>query len=124
MASHREYQGRAILLVEDEAFIRLDLVDFFEDAGFAVFEAENADDAIAMMAANPSIGVVLTDVHMPGSMDGLRLAHFVRDRHPPTLLIVASGVAKPTTADLPLGALFFSKPFDPSFVLQAINAAA
>jgi DNA-binding NtrC family response regulator len=114
----------AILIVEDEAFIRYDLFDFFEDQGFDVFEAENADVAIELMAANPTIRVVLTDVDMPGSMDGVRLAHFIRERYPPTLLLIASGAAKLTPGDMPVGALFVAKPFDPRSLLGVIREAS
>lgn len=115
--------GRAILIVEDEALIRFDLIDFFEDAGFEVFDAESADHAIAMLEANPTIRIVLTDIQMPGSMDGVKLAHYVRDRYPPTLLVVASGAIRPTPAELPTGTVFMAKPFDPRRVLDAIRAA-
>lgn len=112
---------RSILIVEDEPFIRYDLVDFFEDRGFKVFEAEDADEAIEVLAANASIRIVLTDVQMPGSMDGVKLAHFVRGRYPPTILIVVSGMANPFAADLPDRAVFVEKPFDPRHVLRVID---
>lgn len=115
--------GDAILIVEDEALIRYDLVDFFEDAGFQVFEADNADVAIALMDANRSIRIVLTDVQMPGTMDGMKLAHHIRDRYPPTLLLIASGEIRPTAAELPTGAVFIQKPFDPRSVLSVIQQA-
>lgn len=114
----------AMLIVEDEAFIRYDLVDFFEEAGFAVFDAENADEAMLLMAANPTIRVVLTDVQMPGSMDGVRLAHFIRERYPPTLLLIASGGVKLVPGDLPIGALFIPKPFDPHALLRTIRRSS
>ncbi|MDO7841881.1 response regulator [Sphingomonas immobilis] len=116
-------ERHAILIVEDEAFIRYDLVDFFEDAGFQVFDAENADVAIELMAANPSIRIVLTDVDMPGSMDGVRLAHVIRDRYPPTLLLIASGARKLEQGDMPPGATFIAKPFDPRSLLSRIREA-
>ena len=112
---------RSILVVDDEAMIRMNLADFFEDEGFEVFEAENADAAIAVMESNPSIRIVLTDVQMPGSMDGVKLAHHVRERFPPTLLVVASGAVKVTPADLPAHTMFVAKPFDPRFVLDEIE---
>ena len=115
--------GRSILIVEDEAFIRHDLSDFFEDAGFRVFEAENADDAIDILESNAAISVVLTDIQMPGSIDGIKLAHHVRNRYPPTLLVIASGAVRPAPADLPKDAMFIPKPFDPRFVLNAIRQA-
>lgn len=113
--------ARSILIVEDEVFIRHDLLDFFEDRGFRVFEAANADEAIAVLAANATIQIVLTDVQMPGSMDGLRLAHYIRDRYPPTVLVIASGAAKLTDSDLPERAMFVAKPFDPRSVLRDIE---
>jgi DNA-binding NtrC family response regulator len=111
----------AILIVEDEAFIRYDLVDFFEDTGFEVFDAEDADAAIELMAAQPSIRVVLTDVDMPGAMDGVKLAHFIRDRYPPTLLLIASGAVKLRPGEMPAGARFIPKPFDPRAILVTIR---
>ncbi|QCJ00581.1 response regulator [Agrobacterium larrymoorei] len=113
--------ARTILIVEDEVFIRHDLMDFFEDRGFVVFEAEDADHAIAVLEANPIIQIVLTDIQMPGSMDGLRLAHYVRDRYPPTVLVIASGAVKVTDSDLPDRAMFVAKPFDPRFILRQIE---
>ena len=112
---------RSILVVDDEALIRINLAAFFEDEGFQVFEAGNADEAIGILAANPSIQVVLTDVQMPGSMDGVKLAHYVHKRFPPTLLVVASGAVRLTAADLPEHSMFIAKPFDPRFVLGEID---
>ncbi|WP_260929286.1 response regulator [Novosphingobium sp. 9] len=112
---------RAILIVEDEPLIRHDLMDFFEDHGFRVLEAGNADEAIGVLNNNSAIQIVLTDVQMPGSMDGIRLAHFIRDRYPPTILIVASGAVKSNMADLPDHSMFVTKPFDPRAVLRQIE---
>ena len=78
----------------------------------ALAQAECAETAIATLERNPTIRVVITDVHMPGSMDGVRLAHFIRDRWPPTGLIVASGAAELSAADLPSDTTFLRKPFD------------
>lgn len=114
-------RDQSILVVDDEALIRINLADFFEDEGFQVFEAENADAAIAIMESNPSIRIVLTDVQMPGSMDGVKLAHHVRARFPPTLLVVASGAVKVSPAELPSHTMFVAKPFDPRFVLDEIE---
>ncbi len=113
--------AKSILIVEDEALIRFSLADFFEDAAYRVFEAESADEAIAILDRDSSIRVVLTDVQMPGSMDGLRLAHYVRDRFPPTVLVVTSGVLNPTKADLPVDSFFVPKPFDTRRLLGQIE---
>lgn len=112
---------RSILVVDDEPMIRINLADFFADEGFHVFEAEDAEAAIAILAAHPDVQVVLTDVQMPGSMDGLKLAHYVRERFPPTLLVVASGAVKLTSRDLPAHTMFVAKPFDPNYILGEIQ---
>lgn len=111
---------KTILVVEDEPFVRDDLVDFFEDRGFHVLAAGSADEAIALLSRHAEVFAVLTDIEMPGSMDGIRLAHYVRDRFPPTMLLVASGAKRPRSQDLPSGALFFPKPFDPRSVLKQL----
>ena len=114
-------ERKSILVVEDEPFVRFDLVDFFEDRGFRVLSAGNADDAIRVLEQHAEVFAVLTDIEMPGSMDGIRLAHYVRDRHPPTHLLVASGVVRPKPEELPPGAHFFPKPFNPRAVLQQFD---
>ena len=93
----------AVLIVEDEALIRMGAVRMIEDAGFEVIEAANADEAIQILESRSGIRVVFTDIHMPGSMDGLKLAHAVRDRWPPIKIIVTSGRELLTERDLPEG---------------------
>ena len=79
----RSDAGRpVVLIVEDELLIRMHAVDMIESAGFDVVEAENADEAIAILERRADITVVFTDVNMPGSMDGLKLAAAVRGRWP------------------------------------------
>lgn len=80
-----------VLLVEDEAIIRMILADELEDAGFAVVEADGADAAIAVFAGRRDIGAVVTDVSMPGSMDGLGLARWMREHAPTVPIIITSG---------------------------------
>ncbi len=113
--------GNSILIVEDEALIRFDLIDFFEAAGFGVVEAESADEAVAILDRDISIQVVLTDVQMPGSMNGLRLAHGIRNRFPPSLLVVTSGVLHPGKAELPTNSFFVAKPINRKQVLDRIE---
>jgi two-component system, response regulator PdtaR len=100
-----------VLIVEDEFLVRMDAVDFMRDFGFTVHEASNADEAIALLELNSDIRAVFTDIHMPGSMDGLKLAHYVRGRWPPIKLIITSGHARPLVEDMPLGCGFVSKPY-------------
>lgn len=116
--------SKTILIVEDEALVRFDLADFFTHADWRVFEAENADEAIAILDGHKEIRVVLTDVQMPGSIDGVKLAHYVRDRFPPTVLFVVSGNAPIPSSQLPARATFLPKPFDPHRLLRQIESLA
>jgi CheY-like chemotaxis protein len=102
----------AILIVEDELLVRIGAARTIEDAGFEVIESGNADEAIRILEGRNDIRVVFTDVHMPGSMDGLKLAHAVRHRWPPVKIIVTSGRGRVTEQDLPEGSRFFAKPYD------------
>ena len=100
-------QKSVALVVEDELLIRLCAVTTMEEAGFVVLEATTADEAIEILERRSDISVVFTDVHMPGSMDGLKLAHAVRNRWPPIRIIVTSGRGQIEERDLPKGGLFF-----------------
>jgi two-component system, response regulator PdtaR len=101
-----------VLVVEDEPITRMDVVEQLEEGGFRVFEAPNADKAIKILEENPAIRVLFTDVDMPGSMDGLKLAAAVRDRWPPIKIVVASGLRKINMDALPDNSRFFSKPYN------------
>ena len=100
-----------VVVVEDETLVRMDIVAFLENEGFIVSEASNADEAIAALERHIDIGILFTDIDMPGSMDGLRLSAFVRDRWPPVRIVVTSGHMIVDVADLPDGSVFFSKPY-------------
>lgn len=102
----------AVLVVEDEPITRMDVVGQLEEGGFKVFEAPDADKAIKILEANPVIRVLFTDIDMPGSMDGLKLAAAVRDRWPPIRIVVASGLHKINMDALPDNSRFFSKPYN------------
>jgi two-component system, response regulator PdtaR len=110
-----------VLVVEDEALVRLSMCEEIERAGFKVYEADNADEAIRLLEANPDIQLIFTDVDMPGSMDGVKLAHYVRRRWPPVKIIVTSGHPHVTAEQLPNGSLFLSKPYYPEQVRQQIQ---
>lgn len=113
---------QVVLVVEDDAFIRMDAVDIFETAGYRVLEAENADLALMLLETHPEITVLFTDIEMPGSMDGMKLAAAVADRWPPVRIIVASGRVSPAAGELPPLAHFLSKPYQPSQVQRALAA--
>jgi two-component sensor histidine kinase/CheY-like chemotaxis protein len=107
-----------VLVVEDEMVLRMRAVDIVEDAGFTPVEAVNADEAIAILESRSDIDLLLTDIQMPGSMDGLKLAHAVHDRWPSIKIILVSGQVKPSDAERPADSRFFGKPLG---VGQMIN---
>jgi len=110
-----------ILVVEDEPLIRLGIASLVEEAGYEPREAKNADEAIRAIEREPDIRVVITDVEMPGTMDGIKLAHFVRDRWPPIQFIVISGKVGADRATLPPGARFFAKPCRDDTLMSAVR---
>lgn len=113
--------GKAVVLVvEDDAMIRMGAVDLVLSAGYEALEACNADEAIAALEARADIDLVFTDVQMPGTMDGIKLVHYIRDRWPPVRLIVASGAAIIEESSLPGGSRFFSKPYGDHAITDAM----
>lgn len=110
-----------VLVVEDEPLLRLDISESLTDAGFVVFEACNAVEAINILAEHHEIRLVFTDVDMPGGMDGIRLAAYIRDRWPPLKIIVTSGFRQVCEADIPAETRFFSKPYDPHQIARSMQ---
>ena len=110
-----------ILVVEDEAIIRMGTVQMLEDAGFAVLEACNADVALKILESRINVNVVLTDIQMPGSLSGLELAHIIRDRWPLIHLVVTSGQKAPTQDEFPKMGRFIRKPYAPKDLLKALQ---
>ena len=114
-----------VLIVEDEALIRLALGDFLESSGFRVIEASTGDQAAQILErGGPPIDLVFSDVRMPGTMDGLKLASWIRERHPELPVFLASGdIGKAhTSSDLAPGQPFFPKPYDMNFVACQMRA--
>jgi CheY-like chemotaxis protein len=108
-----------VLVVEDEFLIRQVLQIELEDAGYEVILADSADAAIAILEARSDIHLVFTDIDMPGSMDGLKLAACVRDRWPPIHIIITTGKARPR--EIPANALFIPKPYVGRAVIDAVR---
>ena len=109
-----------VLVVEDSPLIRMGAVDLVTSAGFEALEASDAEEAIRILEARPDIHLVFTDVGMPGTMDGIRLSHYIRNRWPPVKLIVTSGKMTIDESRLPVGARFFPKPYDESAIVEAM----
>ena len=102
-----------VLIVEDEFLLRMNAVDMIRAAGFEAVEAANADEAIEILETRRDITVVFTDIQMPGSMDGLKLARAVRGRWPPIKIVATSGRVNIAESDLPEGGRFLPKPYSP-----------
>jgi two-component system, response regulator PdtaR len=109
--------------IRDEELARLIITDYLREGGFAVLQASDAEQAIAVLEQRGDVPAVVLDVVMPGAMDGIALAHLVHERWPGVGLLVMSGKGVPRMAQLPPGAGFLPKPyFGPSIVgrLRAI----
>ena len=113
-----------VLVVEDEALLRLLVVDILEEAGFDVIEACTADDAVILLMQRPDIRVVFTDVNMPGHLDGFELARHVQDHHCGVGVIIGSGKCRPRPEDMPPGTIFLEKPYSTSTLVQQVKRMA
>ncbi len=111
-----------VLVVEDEMILRMRAVDIVEDAGFCPVEAVNADEAISILESRSDISLLFTDIQMPGSIDGLKLAHAVHDRWPSIKIILVSGQLKPTDAERPADSRFFGKPLGVDHMIAELQA--
>lgn len=114
-------QRSVILTVEDEVLISEYLGDLLRDDGYCVIATPNADEAIAVLEARNDIRVIITDISMPGSMDGLKLAAAVRHRWPPIKIIVATGRAPPKRDELPPECVLLSKPYVSRTLLEKVH---
>lgn len=99
----------------------MNIADSLLGEGFLVFEAANADEAIAILEANATIDVMFTDIDMPGSMDGLKLSAAVRNRWPPIKIVATSGHRVVAAADLPEGSAFIGKPYNHAAVATCLR---
>jgi two-component system, response regulator PdtaR len=115
-------QRPVVLIVEDEFLIRMRAAVVIEEAGFEVVEAADADEAIVILESRRDIRVVFTDIHMPGSMDGVKLAHAVKDRWPPVHIIATSAYYAALKAELPAGTVFLPKPYTEHNVVVTLHA--
>jgi CheY-like chemotaxis protein len=109
-----------ILVVEDEMMIRMSTVDMVEDAGYAPLEAVDADRAVAILESRSDIALMVTDIQMPGRMDGLDLARAVHARWPSIKIIVVSGDLK-QPIDLPAESRFIGKPLEPRDMISQMR---
>jgi DNA-binding NtrC family response regulator len=111
-------QKRKVLVVDDEELILEQLVAAFEEAGFDVATASTASAARTVLNDSGSISLVVTDIRMPGNVDGLMFGHMVAEINPEIPIIIISGVSAPDDRDVPVGATFVAKPFKPSVLVD------
>jgi DNA-binding NtrC family response regulator len=97
-------------------------VAFLEDAGFEAVASSSADAAILILETRLDIRIVFTDIDMPGSMNGIKLAAAIRKRWPPIELIITSGKPGPRAEDLPCRGFFFSKPYRANDIVEAMRS--
>lgn len=110
-----------VLVVEDNPLILMGALDLVAAAGFEGVGAKSADEAIALLEARADIRLVFTDVEMPGEIDGVKLAHYIRNRWPPIHLIVASGRTILEESQLPTGSSFYSKPYNNDTIVKEMT---
>jgi two-component system, response regulator PdtaR len=118
----RKLSPPAILIVEDDQLLTFLTVNIVEEAGFVALHAASSDEAVAILESRSDVALLLTDIDMPGSVDGLKLAHAVRNRWPPIKIIVVSGQVRRSKNDLPTNSRFFVKPYHSGTMISEIRS--
>ena len=116
-----ENSPKEVLVVEDEPLVRIAAADALVDHGIMAREAGNASEALEALDDNPRIGVVFTDINMPGQPDGLGLAEQVSVERPDVEIIVTSGARQLRDEDLPDDGVFLAKPYSPERLVQVVE---
>ena len=115
---------RVILVVEDESFIRVPLVEYLRDCGYRVFEAASVSEAKSVLNFATPVDLVFTDVNLLGEENGFMLANWVHEHHPATRVLLTSGAgnAAEKAGEQRAGNAFVAKPYSYSGVSQRIQA--
>jgi CheY-like chemotaxis protein len=116
----RNANANVVLVVDDEMFARLFAVQIFLDEGFTVLEAADAEEGLSVLERNEDVGLLFTDINMPGALDGVQLAERVRAARPDIALVATSGCMAPGEA-LPSGSRFIPKPYTAHALMTAIR---
>ncbi|HEY0596220.1 response regulator [Sphingopyxis sp.] len=111
-----------ILVVEDDPLILMMALGIIEDEGYIVLKASDADEAMVLLERSSEIGIVFTDIEMPGSMDGLQLATCIRERWPDIKILVTSGGVRLSETSLPPQGQFLRKPYSANDLTAKILA--
>ncbi|MGV1917164.1 response regulator [uncultured Agrobacterium sp.] len=124
MAQEQLVAKQVVLVVEDDPLLRMMAVDMVEDAGFSAIEAGGADEALTILRARPDVGVLFTDVDMPGSMDGVQLARIACQTDRQLGILLTSGHHRLENDALPPRSVFFPKPYDTQIVTEVLRKFA
>jgi CheY-like chemotaxis protein len=122
MGQENPFAKRVVLIVEDDPLLRMTAVDVVEDAGLDAIEASDADEAMGILESRNDISVLFTDIDMPGSMNGVELAHWARSSAMPIGIVLTSGHHKLGDDALPVESVFFPKPYDFDTVVHMLKS--
>jgi two-component system, response regulator PdtaR len=111
-----------ILVVEDDPWLSLDISDTLERESYDVIAVANSDEAIKLLESRNDIRTIFTDIDLPGSMNGLKLAAAVRNRWPPIHIILTTGMREPHRDELPAHSRFIAKPYRSAEVVEAVRS--
>jgi two-component system, response regulator PdtaR len=115
-------RGSKVLVVDDEPLVRMFAVEALAEAGYVVLEAGTGDEALRIISTGTPLAAVVTDLEMPGTVDGLELARTMEARWPTIPVVVVSGRRLPRVEELPLKASFLAKPYSPALLISTIAA--
>lgn len=111
-----------VLIVDDEPLIRELAATVIAEAGFEVVQAASADEALGILSARKDVGLLFTDINMPGQMDGLALARLVHEHWPDIQLVLTSG--RPLPEPAPQGGQFMAKPYSLDKLAETVTDLA
>ena len=112
--------GATVLVVEDEVLVRMMIADELRSAGYTVFEASNAHETLEVLRHRPNVRLLFTDLRMPGSMDGVKLARLIRSEYPAVKIVLTSGHL--AAVDWVEHDGFFPKPYNAAKIIQHFKA--
>jgi two-component system, response regulator PdtaR len=121
MLSDPSHLCPVVLLVEDEPLLRFFVSDLLDEAGFEVIETGNADEALTWLEVRDDVRVILTDIQMPGRLNGLDLAALVHHRWPGILILIVSGEVRPNKVEFPQGERFIAKPYEGDTIIHHLR---
>ena len=111
----------AIVIVEDDVLANEHLEFILQQAGYEVFSATSADEAAELLDDHEDVQLLVTDINLPGTVDGLKLAAAVKARRPEMNIIITTGYSAPKDEEIPQGSLFLPKPYNAQKMIEAVR---